>query len=578
MSGDMFARYLLLAVTAPLWFPWRFFGWLRWRSRARPTLHLVVSGALPDVAPKSALFGLLRKFSGPNLIALLDTLEHAAADPNVSTLLVRIQNLTCGLGRAEEVRAALCRVKSAGKQVIVHADELGLGGYWLSLGASSIRLAPQGSLNVSGVAMEFTLLKGLLDRAGVRAQLLARGEYKSMREMFTEHVMSDKNREMLRSLVDDLSTQLVSLVAAARSQSPEVARAELDQGPFRADEARARGLIDKTQYWDELWDEVGGENGKVETSTAYEKRMRRKRLLPRRGTRVGLLRIAGNIRSGHDRPGPNGPRATGDASLRRALRQVTKSPQVRAIVVRVDSPGGSALASDLMWRELTLASQKKPMFVSMVNVAASGGYYTSGLKGVGVWANPTTLTGSIGVVGGKFEVSELLSKLGVARETVASGPRASFYSVTTPWSHADLEKIDRDMEALYRDFVAKMAEARGLSHEALDAVARGRVWTGQQAREVGLVDHMGGLFDVKVAVRERLGLAGSDVIDWVVPSGGGRGLFGRRQPDAEADELVARAEPLLRGLPELTEAMGRAIDLHGERLLLLSIIDPSHLR
>lgn len=422
--------------------------------------------------------------------------------------------------------------------------------------------------------MEFTLLKGLLDRAGVRAQLLARGEYKSMREMFTEHVISDKNREMLRSLVDDLSAQLVTLVAAARSRAPEEARAELDQGPFRAEEARARGLIDKTQYWDELWDEVQGDKGQVESGAAYKKRMRRRHLLPRRPTRVALLRIAGNIRSGHDRPGPHGPRATGDASLRRALHQVTKSPHVRAIVVRVDSPGGSALASDLMWRELTLASQKKPMFVSMVNVAASGGYYTSGVKGVGVWANPTTLTGSIGVVGGKFEVSELLSKLGVSRETVASGPRASFYSVSTPWGNADLEKIDRDMDALYRDFVAKMADARGLSHEALDAVARGRVWTGRQAREVALVDEMGGLFDVKVAVRERLGLGGDDALDWVVPSTA-RGLRGQREPDADA--LMARAEPLFRGLPELTESVGRAIDLGGERLLLLSLVDPSQL-
>lgn len=577
MSRGMFARYLFLAVTAPLWLPWRLLGWLRWRLRARPTLHLVISGALPDVAPRAALFGLLRKFSGPNLLGLLDTLELAATDPRVSTLLVRLQGVECGLGRADEVRAALARVRSAGKQVIVHADELGLGGYWIALGASSIRLAPQGSLNVSGVAMEFTLLKGLLDRAGVRAQLLARGEYKSMREMFTEQVISEENREMLRSLVGDLSSQLVTLVATARSRAPEEARAALDQGPFRAEEAQALGLIDNTQYWDELWDEVLGDKGRVESSSAYGKRMRRRHLLPRSATRVALLRIAGNIRSGHDRPGPHGPRATGDASLRKALRQVTRSPQVRAVVVRVDSPGGSALASDLMWRELTRASLKKPMFVSMVNVAASGGYYTSGVKGVGIWANPTTLTGSIGVVGGKFEVSELLSKLGVARETVVSGPRASFYSVTTPWERADLEKIERDMEALYRDFVAKMADARGLSPEALDAVARGRVWTGRQAREVALVDHMGGFFDVKAAVRARLGLRGDDALAWVVPSGG-RGLRGRQEPEAEAEGLVARAEPFFRGLPELTESMGRALDLQGERLLLLSSVAPSHLR
>jgi protease-4 len=396
-----------------------------------------------------------------------------------------------------------------------------------------------------------------------------------MREMFTEKVMSEANREMLVSLVGDLSSQLVALVATARAKAPGVAQAELDQGPFRAEEARERGLIDATQYWDEVWDEVRGDEGQVEALDAYRKRVRRRRLWPRRATQVALLRITGNIRSGHDRFGPNGPRATGDSSLRRALRQVAKSRRIRAMVIRVDSPGGSALASDLMWRELCLAAQKKHTFVSMVNVAASGGYYTSGLSGVPIWANPTTLTGSIGVVGGKFEVSQLLSKLGVSTETIASGPRANFHSVTTPWGEADLQKMDRDMEALYRDFVTKMAGARGLSYEALDAVARGRVWTGLQARGVALVDHIGGLFDVTMALRERLGLDSGSQIQWVAPSAP-RGLRARQEADAGAEELMTLADPLLRGLPELGESLGRAIDLRGERLLTLSLVYPAN--
>src|SRR5690606_184763 len=336
--------------------------------------------------------------------------------------------LECGLARAEEMRAALERFRETGRKVVVYADELGLSGYWVALGAASVRLAPTGALNVSGVAMEFTLLEGVLDRAGVQAQLLARGKYKSMREQFTASRMSEANREMLTSLVTDLNAQLVERVATARGKSPEEVQRAIDSGPFRAEEALGHGLIDQTQYPDQLLDELGAEDGKLQALGAYRRRLRRRRLAPRRAARVALVNISGTIRSGHDRPGPNGPRATGHRSFRQVLRRMAKSPKIRAIVLRVDSPGGSALASDLMWRELNLAAKKKPMLVSMVNVAASGGYYTSALQGVPLWASPNTLTGSIGVVGGKFEFSGLLAKLGIARETIASGPHANFYA------------------------------------------------------------------------------------------------------------------------------------------------------
>jgi len=563
-------RWLVLGLFAPFWLPRWLWHWAHWRRSKRATLHVVLRGALPDVAARRGLLGLLRPAHDTELISLLEGLAGAARDDRLSTLVVQIEELSCGLARAEEVRAALARVRSAGKQVIVHADELGISGYWIALGGSSLRLSPTGSLNVSGVAMEFTLLQGLFRRVGVRAQLLARGKYKSAREMFTETELSAANREMLTSLVADLSGQLTALVSSARGQTPDVASANVHGGPFRAAQARELDLIDTTQYWDELWAEVGGERRRVQSWAAYKKALGARRWLPQRRTQIGLLRISGNIRMGHDRQGPNGPRATGHRSLSRALRRLTRSTRTRAIVVRVDSPGGSALASDLMWRELTLAAGKKPLFVSMVNTAASGGYYTSALAGVPVWAAPTTLTGSIGVLGGKFEGSELLSKLGVARASVSSGPNANFYSPLQPWSSADLEKLDHDLEALYRDFVGKMAAGRGLSYEAVDAVAQGRVWTGQLARDVALVDHLGGLNEVATAVREKLGLAADASLRWATPAPVTR--FGvEREP---AEELAGQLEAALGGLPELAQALEWAIDLRGERLFALSPVLP----
>jgi protease IV len=573
LCAELMFRWLLIILAVPIagFLLWRLSGWLRWRMRRPAALHMVLTGALPDVAANSGWRSWFRRTSGPDLPGLLDVLEVAARDPKVESLLVRIEHLECGLGRAEEVRAALERFRAAGKPVIVHADEFGLAGYWVALGASSVRLPPTGALNVSGVAMEFTLLSGLLDRAGIQAQLLARGKYKSMREQFTASHMSDANREMLTSLVSDLNAQFIDLVASARKRPRGEVQAAIDRGPFRAEEALAQGLIDQTQYTDQLADELGVESGKVQSVDDYRKRRRRGRLLPRRAASVALLGISGTIRSGHDRPGPNGPRATGHQSFRRALRRVVRSPRIRAIVLRVDSPGGSALASDLMWRELTLAAKKKPMLVSMVNVAASGGYYTSAVEGVPVWANPSTLTGSIGVVGGKFEVSGLLGKLGIGRETVTSGPRANFYSVTTPWNPEELEKVDQDIQAAYRDFVAKMAEARGVSYEALERVAQGRVWTGRQALEASLVDRLGGLWDVKAALRERLSLAADAAIRWV-PASAPRGLRPRRDDDLELSSGVAGW--LRQRLPVAADVLELALDLRGEWLFALSVIHP----
>jgi protease-4 len=420
--------------------------------------------------------------------------------------------------------------------------------------------------------MEITLLGGLLDRAGVRAQLRALGKYKSMRETFTERRASDANREMMQSLVDDLGQQVAETVAACRGGDGPSVAAAIDQGPFRADEALDAGLVDKLEYFDELWSELGGETGKVQSAAHFARQQRARRILPApRPAQVALVRVSGNIRSGHDRFGRHGKRATGSLSLARTVRRARRSKSIKAIVLRIDSPGGSALASDLMWRELTLAAKDKPLFVSMVNVAASGGYYASGVKGATVWTNPTTLTGSIGVVAGKFEISGLLDKLDISRQAVGSGPRASYHSISSAWGAPELEKLDRDLDAHYRAFVTKMADARGMTYDALHALAQGRVWTGKQAHERGLVDHLGGLHEVIACLRETLKLPEQRLLRWSIlaPAAGLKALL---SPDSDHDDEGLRAVSAL--LPRVDELAGGwleiAADLGSERLLALS--------
>jgi protease-4 len=565
-------RWLVLLLTAPLWLPLRLLRAGLARLGRRPVVHVTLSGRLPDVPETSGLLSRLRPPTGIPLTGLLDLLEGVASDPGVETLVVRLEDLHCGLGRAEEARAALARVRDAGKAVNVHADELDLTSYWLAQAATSLRLAPTGGVAVSGVGMEITLARGLLDRAGVRAQLHALGEYKSAREVFTETRASEANREMTRSLVGDLAEQLTSAIAAARGKTQAEVEQLLAAGPFRGDEALAAGLVDRLQYPDELWLELGGEDGRVQRAARYAARRRARRVWPARRTRVALNQLTGNIRMGQDRFGPGGKRATGHLSLCRAVRRARRSSRVAAIVLRVDSPGGSALASDLIWRELTLAARKKPLIVSMANVAASGGYYASGVEGATSIALPTTITGSIGVLAGKFEISGLLDKLGITREPIGSGPRAGYYSVSTPWGPDELSKLDRDLEAHYRDFVAKMARARRLDYDQLEPLARGRVWTGRQAHERKLVDQLGGLHEAELAVRESLQLEAGAALRWAALTPP-RGLAALRQRNDEAHARQATA--LLAhaceraGFASGTDWLEGCLDLAGERLLAI---------
>ncbi len=500
---SMLLRWLLWLVFLPIALPLHALR-AAFGRRSRPTvLELQLQGPVVDLSPTG---GLVMSEPVTALLPLLSALKLAETDGGIRTLLVHIREFQPGLARAEELRAALARVAAAGKRVVVLAEELSLRSYWVALGASEIVLAPTGSLNLSGVASEFTLLRGLLDKAGIEAQLQARGEYKSAREVFTERELSEANREMLTALVGDLSQQLLARVAQARGLSSEEANHAVEAGPFRASQALQQRLVDKLAYPDEIVQPLkDAKHERFIRAHRYLKR-RQRRWYPTRPVKIGLLRVTGSIKTGSDSPGSHGPRATGARSFVKAVERAAEAKDVKAIVLRVDSPGGSALASDLMWHALSRAREKKPVFVSMADVAASGGYYVSGLSGVKIWASPSTITGSIGVVAGKFAISGLLHKLGIKSESIVSHPHAAFFSAAHPWGEAELKRLSEEVDAFYEDFVEKMARGRGQTFEQLDQVARGRVWTGSQARERGLVDEEGGFREVLNSVRQQLRL------------------------------------------------------------------------
>jgi protease-4 len=470
------------------------------------------------------------------------SLDRARRDDRVKAVLVDLGPLTCGLARSEEVRIALGRVREAGKRVVVYLEECGLAEYSAALGGSEIAMPESASLNVTGVASEVILLKGLFDRVGIRAWLSARGKYKSMREMFAEPAMTPANREMTESLVGDLHTELVETIAAARGMDRERARSSLDRGPFLAQEARELGLVDRVCYFDELEDDLKASVPKYRPVSLGSYLSLSRHLAGRgRPTPVALLEVRGHIKSGRDVPGNDGARATGSRRFVEDVKAVAEDPRVRAIVLRVDSPGGSALASDLMWRALSKAAEKKPIVVSMSNVAASGGYFVAGIKGAKILALSSTITGSIGVVAGKFDAAGLYAKLGIRKEIVSAGKRGGYFSESRGFSPDELQKLEADLDAHYKLFVTRMAEGRGWDPEAIHAVAQGRVWTGRQALENGLVDRHGGLLSAFDTVRSVLGLRPGAPLALTSRPGEARGLPVRlawRVPDGLVPEAL----------------------------------------
>jgi protease-4 len=528
-------------------------------------LRIRVHGRLPDrLGPGSLFAALSGEPPGPALLDLVLALDRAARDPRLSALLVDLGPLGIGLGRAEELRAALGRVRDAGKRVVVFTEEASLPAYFVALGASEIALPPGGSLNVTGVASEVILLKGLLDRVGVRAWMRARGKYKSARETFAESEMSAESREMTTAIVGDLHDQLVLAISSARKLDPSEVRARLDRGPFVAAEAKALGLIDTVAYADEVESALEAEVGKWRPLglAAY---LRLSTHLVKRGRpiRVGLIEVTGHIKSGQSAPGRDGARATGSRRFVKDVTALAEDPRVRAIVLRVDSPGGSALASDLMWRALAKAQEAKPVVVSMADVAASGGYFVAGIRGAPILASPATITGSIGVLTGKFELSLLYEKLGIKKEIVSVGRRAAFFSEARGFSEDELAKLEADLETHYQHFLARMAEGRGKTVEEIHAVAQGRVWTGRQALANGLIDAHGGLIEAFGRVRALLEVDPRAPLAIVSPATGGRRLPFRlvwQSPESMLPEVLLRPLRL-------------AEDLAGERALVLLPFD-----
>ena len=488
------------------------------RRTAPLILELDLTEGIMETAPADPISAIM-SMRRTSLRDVLDGLRRARSDSRVRALVVKVTD-GIGLALAQELREAVQAFREADKLAVAWAETFGEGGrgtvpFYLATGFDKVYLQPTGEVGLTGVALEEPFFAGALEKAGVQPRFAKRYEYKTMANTFMEKTYTPEHEESSQRLVASLGAQITAGIAAARGLPVDKVRELTDRGPLLADEALEEGLIDRLGYRDEVYADLReefGETAQLRYVARYNRTHGLSRRIPQPGRQdvVALINGHGPIRlgrSGRGGPLPNSGPAMGSDTVGAAFRAAAKDDRVKAIVFRVNSPGGSAVASDAIWREVVLARRAgKPVIVSMGNVAASGGYYVA-MAADTIVAQPGTITGSIGVVVGKAVVNDLLNRVGIGLGTVADGEHARMFSATKDFSASEWERINASLDRIYDDFTSKVAEGRGLSRDRVHEVARGRVWTGSDAKDGGLVDELGGLELALELARKKSGLA-----------------------------------------------------------------------
>lgn len=474
------------------------------------TLFLRVQAPFPEIDSYNVFSQFVE--TPPALRTVVAAIEKARKDDRIRGMVVIPNTSGAMWGQLQELHDAMAAFHASGKSLVVFMESGTAADYYLASAAERVLMMPAGTLDVSGLATYELFFRGALDKIGVYPDLLHMGEFKSYSNTFTERGFTPAHREMTRSLNRDAYDQLVAAVAKGRNKSVDEIRRRLDDGPFLADEAKAAGLIDDVAYDDQIDDASPVQGTRRLESADY---LRGFEPGAGSGPRVALLYAVGTIASGKSSYDSYSGAVLGSDTFVDWIRKVRADSSIRAIVIRIDSPGGSAIASEVIWRELMLTRQVKPVIVSMGDVAASGGYYMA-VPATAIVAQPGTLTGSIGVVTGKFVLEGTMDKLGVGTDSVSDGRFAEIYSPFRPFTPPERAKIEAQMQSTYDLFVSRVAEGRRSSAEKIDAIARGRVWTGKQARELGLVDELGGLDRAIALAKEHAKLEAGKPVTLVV--------------------------------------------------------------
>jgi protease-4 len=544
------------------------------RAKVRLAL-LTLKNDLPESAGQMGLFGEI----GLDLREAINRLEKASKDKSIAGLVLDIQNPSSGQAKVEELRAAISRFRKAGKKVYAQLESAMPADYLVACACDEIVMPEGGMLLLPGIHAEATFYKGLLAKVGIQADFIHMGAYKGAAEPFTREKFSEPVRENMTSLIDSMYDEMVTTIVKSRPLSIAQAKDAIDRGLLTARRAKELGLIDRVAYPDTLRKELADtykaeplvyvkNYGKKEVDTDFSGPMGFFKLMQAmmggpsstsqsRGKKIAVIYAVGPIMTGESQSDPFGGSILGSTTIVEALRDANKDKQVVAIVLRIDSPGGSALASDLIWHETQVI--EKPIVASMGDVAASGGYYIA-MGADKILAAPGTLTGSIGVVGGKMAIRGLYEKLGITTETIERGRNSGIFYSSGPFTDSQRTVVSEMMEDVYQQFTTKAASGRKMPVEKLRDLAGGRVYSGTQAKDNGLIDGLGTLDDAIAEAKKLAGLeSDADVKLEILPEPTNffESLFG----DLDKEEEVSIGKGLEPLAPELIEIARKAYRL-----------------
>jgi len=485
--------------------------WAKKTAGPANVLNIKLSGRVVEDVQLSGLWQRFMPAPPITMRDLLSVINLASEDDSIKLLLLRIGRHDLGWGKAQELCRMTKRFRSAGGHALAFLEEPGNLDTMIASACDRVVIPPGAPLQLTGLLSEIMYFKEVLDRLEVEPELFHTGKYKSAVEPYTRTGMSREHREAMESLLDSIYKCWSSQMASGRGLSQDRVKELIDQGPFMAPQAKEAGLVDELAYADELDDYIQRWLGFAPKMIDAERFMRLFGPRPsigdpwKKSRALALITAAGPIHGGESRFYGAGDATTGADTIRRALREVREDDRIAAVVLRVDSPGGSAVHSDLIWREVERLARAKPVIASMADVAASGGYYIA-MAANTIIASPTTITGSIGVIGGKINLKGLYNKIGIKKEHVARGKHADMLTDYGPLAPELKEKIKNETETVYRSFVAKAAESRKREEAQIEKAAQGRVWTGEQAEDLGLVDRTGSLIEAIERAKESAGI------------------------------------------------------------------------
>lgn len=450
-----------------------------------------------ESAPSDNPLARLSLRETPRMFDLVAALKRAGEDKRVRLLIAKIGASGMKTAKIQEIRDAVMRFRGKGKKAIAFAETFGEFGpgnnaYYLATAFDEIYLQPSGGIGLTGMSTKTPFVREFLDTIGVKPSLEKRKEYKSAAYTFTESGYTAPHREADMAVLESILSRIVDDVAEARGLEREKVLSLVARGPFTAREALDEKLVDGLLYRDQLFDKIRERTGEDARQLSFSAYLNRAGSPYAGGTKVALIHGVGQIVRGESNYLPLGGHMMGSDTVAKAFRQAVDDKSVKAIIFRINSPGGSYVASDTVWREVVRAREKgKPVIATMSGVAGSGGYFVA-MAADRIIAHPGTITGSIGVVNGKMVTSEMWQKVGVQWGELFTHDNAAMWSGTERYTEAHLETIQKWLDGVYKDFVTKAAQGRGMDYETLEEFARGRIWTGEDARARGLVDELGG--------------------------------------------------------------------------------------